>query len=244
MSRKRRPRKSLKTYRSSGGYYRRRKRLGPSLARKAYKLAKEATKSIEMKRVTQTSSTGTPMGADVKSIYIGPVIAKGDLNNQRVGGKVRVQSVALRWIFNKHASAAAKPVHVRVIFFIDRRNNAEDFSAAYNRLLHDSTDGTGSGTPGNFNLLSPYRNNNPEFRGRFQVLEDKTYSMNENVETKVGKLFHNRPFDMVYKDTATGGAATDLMKGGLGAIFIYRENQATTYYPSGTVTAVYKYTDS
>lgn len=138
-------------------------------------------------------------------------IAQGDNDAERTGKSIFVRNVFSRLAVEQHASATH--TGIRMILFIDTQQVA-DTSPSVTNVLESTS------------ILSSL---NTETAGRFKVLKDWTFYVNDTSSTtRVIKYFKNLRHHVRYNGTA----GTDQQKGALYLLYLSDEgtNQPTLYW--------------
>lgn len=158
------------------------------------KLKKEQEKKII------SSSAGTmqiPIGGNWIINGFGPYVTQGNDYDDRIGRKITIVNLSMR--FNIRLSAIeALGTNVRLIICYDRKPAGADATAA--NIMATAN-----------NILDPY-NWGQDYRGRFQILYDKTIPFTISQGQKAGKAFFKGPMNIKYNE-GNAGNVTDLVKG-------------------------------
>lgn len=222
----------MRKRRRSRSFGRRRfKRRKISTATKAFRLAKSLQKEIELKTKTVTDATCS-IGNTI-TVFQAPILlcplASGNTDGTRIGGKVKLHSIAFNYHI-KNATAQANCELLRCVLFIHRSNNGADVYAS--DILEDYT-----------KIASLY-SANPVNRGRFQILHDRTYHMkndsNKLHPINIKKVF--KKLNVIQQWSGSSAVVSDLSKNGIWVMFC--KNPATTYAVDVHYNARIRYTDA
>lgn len=168
-------------------------------ASRALMLLRKFKKEEELKTHELHSETmQIPIGGNWITETVGPIMNQGTTSATRIGNKITVESLAMR--FNIRLSAIeALGCNVRLVLWLDRRPAGA--LTTIGTLM--STDN---------NIISGY-SQVEAYKGRYQVLIDKTFDFSTTDTKKAGKFFMKKPYKVLY--TGTGAGIADLMKNNL-----------------------------
>lgn len=180
-------------------WYRKREqmKLYPSLASRAYKLAKKACYNCEKKRYQFASTSTITTTWNIIDITD---IDQGDLVTTRDGNKISVFGFKMKLVINTNQSATTSQ-SVRFIVFRDFQGNAGDptiDTVGASNLLNSSV---------GVDMTHP---RNPATISRYQILMDKVITFNKQAITADGPqeqwciskwfMFKKRPKKVCYRD--------------------------------------------
>lgn len=179
------------------GYFERRRRMGANAkASRALTLIRKFKKEEERKYAQEMSQVTTiPIGGNWTIQGMGPYTQIGNTVTTRIGNKITVESLAIRFFIQPEALEALG-TSVRLIFGIDRRPNGQDPTAG---SVMETTN----------EILSGYERSE-EFRGRFQIIYDEYVDFDSTTGVRTGKLFFKKPIKVLY--TGTNGNVLDMQK--------------------------------
>ncbi len=188
---------------------RRKSRSAVSTARIALREVRKMRRDQEVKFLTAvTGVTQIPIGGAALVDGFGPYLAQGTSVTTRLGDKISIQSLSMR--FNiKLAALEADGVSVRLLVVYDRLPSGAD-AGVTDMLTADS-------------ILAPYQILEP-FRGRFQFLADRTIEFSANEGEFNDTLFIKRTFNVKYNGNAAN--VTDCEKGNFLVVGLSRGNAA------------------
>lgn len=167
-------------------------------ANRALMLIRKFKKEEEVKINGDTDATmQIPIGGNWIVEGFGPYLALGNTYATRIGRKVTVQSLAIRYIV-KLTAVEATGCSVRLAVLYDRNP--------------DGANATSADVFNTDNQLNSHYNTRQEYRGRFQILLDKTISFGTNALQRSGKSFFKGPMAVKFNENNNGNV-TDLSKG-------------------------------
>lgn len=178
-----------------GGYWR--NRGAGAKATRALMLINKFKKQEERKIIVDDQNTmQIPIGGNWIQQGFGPYCVQGNAVGQRLGNKTTVESLAMRWNIQLTALEELGTL-VRLVILYDRRPAGADLANA-NVFQHG-------------NEINSSYTADEEFKGRFQILMDKTISF-DSVEGQLsGKGFFKKALKITYN--ANNGTVVDIQKG-------------------------------
>ena len=167
-------------------------------ASRALMLIKKFKKNLEVKIDANAAETmQIPIAGNWILEGFGPYMVTGTTEVHRIGRQITVKNLAMRYLI-KLTAVEATGTAVRICILYDRKPSGANATTA-NIFKTDNQ------------LLSHY-NPDQEYRGRFQILMDKTITFGDNQLMRAGKAFFKGP--MVVKYNATNaGDVTDMEYG-------------------------------
>lgn len=206
------------TYKPGGRYPRRgivyirnrpRRRYGASAkASRALMLIRKLRNEEEKKYIYDADDgIEIPIGGNWIDGTFGPFCIQGDARNERIGNKITVQSIAIRWMITLQGVESCP---VRLIFVIDRRPAGANTTS--DMLMY--TD----------NQIKASYTQDELYKGRFNVIYDKTHMFNTTQIYKYGKIFYDKPFKVLYNGNAE--TVADLRSNSVSCFAMSHQNAA------------------
>lgn len=154
-------------------------------------------KKQEERKITQNNAETMqiPIGGNWILESMGPLLAQGAAETQRIGKKITVESVFVTGLI-KLSALEAVGVSVRVVIGYDKKPSGADPTTT-NIFTTDNQ------------LLSTYSTTSAS-KGRYQILFDKIFSFTSTSTQRYFKFFMKKPIPVHY-DT-NGGTVADLQK--------------------------------
>lgn len=154
------------------------------IAKRALKEVNKMKKSVEVKYSTQdiaptiagsTATWGTAVGLTA--------ISQGTTKITRIGDKITMKNLQCRTVISKNASETANPL-IRAVMLIDRKSTA---TPPTGDIIFDA-----NSIYGNIN------NTDNTYKGRFQILFDKTFNIPTTIRSKPLQIFIPRKIPFIY----------------------------------------------
>lgn len=203
MSYRRRRRNFKKPY--GRKYYGRR----PNAGRIALRKVNQLIRNKELKMIEASDGTDQiPVGGAAQIIGIGPYCAGGTSDDDRIGDKITLKSIAMKFQIALSALEALGTV-VRMMLIYDRRSNGAD--AAVSDVLTGNT------------IFDAISRDGPS-RGRFQVLFDRVVPFDSTQTMWAENYYKKMNLQCVYSGNA--GTVADLDKGNFLLITMAKGNAA------------------
>ncbi len=204
MSRRRRPQR--RTFKYSG---RRKSRSALTTAKTALREVRRLAREEELKYLTAVAETAQiPIAGAAIVDGFGPYTVQGVSEQQRVGSKITVKSLSMR--FNiKLGALEADGTSVRLMIVYDRVPASANATIT-NMLVWDD-------------MLSPY-NTSPPYRGRFQFLADKVITFDSLQGEWNDTFFLKKDMKVGYNGNA--GTVADVEFGNFLVVGMSRGNAA------------------
>ena len=162
----------------------------------------------EMKLIQNITTDQIPIGGAGQVLGFGPYAVQGDAVNQRLGNRMTVKSLALR--FNvKLTAIEALGCSVRFIVAYDRQARGANPNVT-NMLSNDD-------------VLSNYQTIGAD-RGRFQFLADRTINFGIDDTNWSDSYFIKKDFNVIYDGDA--GTVADVERGNFILLSLAEGNQA------------------
>ncbi len=166
-------------------------------ASRALTLIRKFKKEEERKfLINEAATMQIPIAGDWIAEGFGPYCQVGTTNITRIGNKITVESLTIKWTIN-HTVLPAIGDNIRLVIAMDRRPAGVDSDPAW--LMN--TD----------NQINSCYNIQEIQRGKFQVLMDEVVSFDSATGMKSGKAFFKGPWTIRYDD-GNAGTVADLQK--------------------------------
>lgn len=144
--------------------------------------------NVEFKSKDEDYSNTLPVGSELINLCNG--LTKGDDIDNRDGRQVRFKSIQFNGRISRNNLATQPYQRVRFVMVIDKQPN--QFTVAWTDVFRDLD-------------VDTLRNIN--YRKRFVVLWDRTYTVTEQIPVKSFKVYKKLDMKTVYDDGDTGGAS-------------------------------------
>lgn len=194
-----RQRRSYRARMSQMGAWRRarQRRTAHAKATRALTLIRKFKKEEERKILqAQQETMQIPIGGNWILEGFGPYCQVGNTRLTRIGNKITVESLAMRWQI-KLTALEAIAGQVRLIIGIDRRPEGA-VPATANIMALD-------------NQINSLYSISEQYKGQFQILVDKMYNFDSAQGMKNGKFYMDKPIKVGYDD-GNAGTVADLQR--------------------------------
>lgn len=163
------------------------------LVNKVSKAVSTLERNIEKKHYHTFSDFNIPVAGNWNFGGLGPYNIQGPLKTDRIGDKITVKSLSLRFAIQ---AQEGRPVRVCVAY--DRRPTGAMPTAA---MMFETTN----------HLLSGYNVSDKRYAGRFKFIYDKTFNLSSTKMHEVHKMFFEKDIQVEYNG-GTSRSVADIEK--------------------------------